>query len=176
MKLTKSPEALAALFDEVAPSKAPVERRKMFGYPCAFVNGNMFTGLHRSNMIIRLRESDRANFLALPGAALFEPMPGRPMKEYVVVPDRILNARAELGGWMKKSLGYALDLPPKAKGDRKVAGVSKQTLRAPSAAARAAKPAKKAAAPAAKRPSAKHGPAKRAAAKRAPAAKAKKAR
>ena len=35
-------------------------REKMSGYPCAFVNGNLFTGLFKQSTIFRLSSSDRA--------------------------------------------------------------------------------------------------------------------
>ena len=52
------------------------ERRKMFGYPCAFVAGNLFTGLHQENVIVRLAERDRVAAIGTEGARLFEPMSG----------------------------------------------------------------------------------------------------
>ena len=44
MAWKKSPPALIETFDAVLPG-APAERRLMFGYPAAFVNGNMFMSL-----------------------------------------------------------------------------------------------------------------------------------
>ena len=52
------------------------------GWPCCFVNGNLFAGLHKQSMIFRLSEKDLATFLKQEGAAEFEPMPGRKMKGY----------------------------------------------------------------------------------------------
>jgi len=42
----KVPAELAAAFDAALPPAVDVERRKMFGCPTAFVNGNLFAGLH----------------------------------------------------------------------------------------------------------------------------------
>ena len=53
MKLRKSPEALLAVFDQVMPGP-PAAKRKMFGFPAGFVNGNMFMGLFEDSMILRL--------------------------------------------------------------------------------------------------------------------------
>ena len=44
MAWKKSPPALIETFDAVLPG-APAERRSMFGYPAAFVNGNLFMSL-----------------------------------------------------------------------------------------------------------------------------------
>jgi TfoX/Sxy family transcriptional regulator of competence genes len=90
-----------------------IQLRQMFGYPAAFVNGQMFAGLHEEKMVLRLPEEERASFLLLAGARQFEPMPGWPMREYVVVPPSMLAARDELDGWILKALAYTISLPPK---------------------------------------------------------------
>ncbi|HEY6460111.1 MAG TPA: TfoX/Sxy family protein, partial [Polyangiaceae bacterium] len=83
MKWTKSPEFLVQSFDHCLPMAPGVERRSMFGYPCAFVNGHMFCGLHQDSLVVRLPEARREAMVAS-GARIFEPMPGKPMEEYVV--------------------------------------------------------------------------------------------
>ena len=91
----------------------------MFGYPCAFVQGNLFMGLFEQSMMLRLCETDRATFLALDGAGPFEPMAGRPMKEYALVPVEMLRRPDELTAWVRRSLDYAASLPPKEKKPKK---------------------------------------------------------
>ena len=56
----KSSERLIALFGELAPKEAAVSVKKMFGWPCCFVNGNLFAGLHKQSMIFRMPDADRA--------------------------------------------------------------------------------------------------------------------
>ena len=124
MKLAKSPPELIARFDEVLPSG--VERRVMFGYPAGFVNGNMFMGLFAEHMILRLEESDRRRLLAVKGAAPFEPMPGRPMREYVVVPPAFIAAPVKLRAWVKRALEYAFEMPVKAPKAKKPAAKKKK--------------------------------------------------
>jgi len=51
----------------------------------------------------------------LKGAKQFEPMPGRVMREYVVVPKVLLNAPEQLHAWVEKSLAYVSSLPAKPK-------------------------------------------------------------
>ena len=116
MAWRKSPPELIVAFDAALPDDRRVQRRKMFGYPCAFTGGNMFTGLHQENLIVRLPEDERARLLREPGAAIFEPMPGRQMKEYVTVPAEVIEDREALRGWMTVALDYAASLP--AKGPR----------------------------------------------------------
>lgn len=54
---------LIHLFDAVLPFGPEIERRKMFGYPAAFLNSHLFAGLHQvassSSFAGRPREPDR---------------------------------------------------------------------------------------------------------------------
>jgi TfoX/Sxy family transcriptional regulator of competence genes len=110
----KKPSAeLVAAFDAVLPG-APAERRLMFGFPAAFVNGNMFMGLFEESFILRLDDKPRAQLLDS-GAKLFEPMKGRAMKQYVVAPEQIVADRKALAKWAKTAFAYGQSLPPKAK-------------------------------------------------------------
>lgn len=116
MNWRKSPEALVQQFDTVVPRDPRIERRKMFGYPAAFVGGNLFMSLFQESLVLRLSDDDRAVFLNLPGASQFEPMPGRPMREYVTVPPSMLRHEPALAGWIKRSLDYATSIPAKGTG------------------------------------------------------------
>lgn len=120
----KSPDGLIALFYAALPDDPRVEHRKMFGYPCAFVAGNLFAGLHQESVIVRLAEHERAAAIADRGARMFEPMPGRPMRGYIVLPDATLKGRGKLTVWLQRALDYATSLPPKAKRPRRAAGSS----------------------------------------------------
>lgn len=113
MKWRKPSAELIKTFEEVTPG-SPATPRKMFGFPAAFVNGNMFMGLHQEDMLLRLPEDSRAELLKMDGARIFEPMPGRPMREYVVVPPALLKDHGKLAQWAKRALEYGLSLPPKA--------------------------------------------------------------
>jgi len=70
---------------------------KMFGMPCLKVGGKAFAGLSGEAMVFKLPEEGRSRALALPGAHLFEPMAGRPMREWVEVPAGRAADWAELG-------------------------------------------------------------------------------
>jgi TfoX/Sxy family transcriptional regulator of competence genes len=113
MKWRRSPETLVQRFSEIVPLDPRVERRKMFGYPAAFVAGNLFMGLHQEALILRLSDDDRESFLKIEGASVFEPMPGRPMREYVVVPSRMVDRETSLAGWIRRSLNHAAAIPSK---------------------------------------------------------------
>jgi TfoX/Sxy family transcriptional regulator of competence genes len=110
-KWTKAPEALVALFGRAVQEVLETETQKMFGYPAAFLRGQMFTGLFQSNMILRLSTSDRQEFLGEFKAVPFERMPGRVMREYMVVPEAVLSSPRLLSSWVRKAHEYAASLP-----------------------------------------------------------------
>lgn len=115
-KWRKPREDLVSLLDEVMPrADVPVEFKPMFGGPCYWVGGNMVAAVHQESIFVRLAAADRAELLAEPGAHLFEPMQGRPMREYVVFPETMLADRAALGDWLARGIAYAASLPPKVK-------------------------------------------------------------
>jgi TfoX/Sxy family transcriptional regulator of competence genes len=108
----KPAQALVARFDASLPQAAEVERRKMFGCPCAFVNGNMFAGVHEQNLILRLDEAGRARARERFGAGPFTAM-GRTMREYVALPGAVTRPAAELAQLVAEAFAYARSLPAK---------------------------------------------------------------
>jgi TfoX/Sxy family transcriptional regulator of competence genes len=113
MAWKKSPARLVAAFDAALPSDASVERRTMFGYPCAFVNRNMFAGLHQDALFIRLDPAGRERMRSHHQARSFEPMPGRVMREYIVMPGTLLDDEPALARWVARAFRYAARLPAK---------------------------------------------------------------
>ena len=168
MKWHKSPDALVQAFDHCLPVVAGVQRKAMFGYPCASLNGHIFCGLHQDGIIVHLPDA-RRDALVAEGASLFEAVPGQAMKEFVVVPTEMVEDRERLRALLGDALAYASSLAPKAKEAvpaKKAAPPT--TASAKMASAKKKSPAKKA--PAKKRAPAKKAPAeKRAPAKKAPA-------
>jgi hypothetical protein len=62
----------------------------MFGYD-VWVNGNMFTGVFQNSIFFRVSPPDQKEFMdKYKDASQFEPMEGRPMKDYVVVLESVL--------------------------------------------------------------------------------------
>ena len=115
MKWQKSSPKLVETFERTVTKIEAVEKRKLFGYPCAFKNGNMFMGLHQENFFLRMSTEDREEFLKMNQARQFEPMRGRIMKEYVVVPSWMLEDSEQMNEWIRKSLKYVSSLPPKVR-------------------------------------------------------------
>ncbi len=119
MAWRKNSAELVGLLDE-ALSPIPCRRKMMFGCPAYFVNDNMFAGLHQDSVILRLSQQDRERLLsAYDEATIFEPMAGRPMKEYVALPESLYSDSTTLREWLDRSFGYASSLPPRASKGKK---------------------------------------------------------
>ena len=116
MVWTKAPQSLVDLFAESLPDDPQIERRKMFGYPSAFVNGNMFG---RAFSRIRCSPASRppaARALERAHGPLpFAPMPDRPMKDYTRLPDAVLADEAATADLLAGALVFAAALPAKVK-------------------------------------------------------------
>ena len=110
----KSPSDLVDRFEAVAGRFPEAERRQMFGYPCLFVGGNLVTGLYAASWMVRLPADGLAEMLSLPGARPFEPMPGRPMKGYAVLPADLVGDDDAIDAWVHRAIDYGRTLPPKA--------------------------------------------------------------
>jgi len=122
MDFTKPSKELTDRFDSAIADYPVAERRLMFGMPAAFLNGNMFASLFGERMLLRLPDGPRAEFMAKEGGGSFEPMPGRPMKEYALVPPSVLADTTQLHTWVEKAFDYAQSLPAKEKKPRKSKG------------------------------------------------------
>jgi TfoX/Sxy family transcriptional regulator of competence genes len=115
MSIPKPDAESRAFFDSLVPDDPRVKVRPMFGNFAAFVNGNMFLTLLGSQVAVRLGDEDRAELLREKGSGLFEPMPGRPMKEYATLPEAWRKRRGKAEAWTDRSFQWAAALPPKKK-------------------------------------------------------------
>jgi TfoX/Sxy family transcriptional regulator of competence genes len=102
-----SPEVVAR-FEELGEVVADADRKLVFGCPTRLVSGNMFFGVHRLGLFVRLPEDSGAELLAL-GGEPFEPMAGRPMSGFYVLPETV----ADQEQWVARSYAFARTLPPK---------------------------------------------------------------
>ena len=112
--MPKSNPTIAALFETLLPTDERIVIRPMFGHKAAFVSGNMFTGTFGKDIFVRLDEPSRAELLAVEGAKPFEPMKGRPMTEYVQLPESLLNEPPKAKAWLERALHWTSTLPAKS--------------------------------------------------------------
>jgi TfoX/Sxy family transcriptional regulator of competence genes len=119
MAWKKAPEALKVLMEK-AMEGIHAEKRTMFGFPCWFVNGNMFAGLFEDSVFVRLSpaQKDKAHEAGKPFPA-FSPMPGRPMKDYSLISKDVHGAPSRFGPLLEEAWTHAAALPPKQKKPRK---------------------------------------------------------
>ncbi len=113
LKIPRPDEDAKEFFKSVLPKDPQVTIRPMFGNLSGFVNGNMFMGLLGNDLFLRLSDEDRVELLKIKGASTFEPMKGRPMKEYVVIPKTWRGQPEMMKSWVSQSLEWAKKLPQK---------------------------------------------------------------
>jgi TfoX/Sxy family transcriptional regulator of competence genes len=100
------------LYEKLIATISGLERKGDVN-PYTAINGNMFTLLHQSERLaIRLPEDKRQEFLKKHKTKLFEAY-GAVMKEYVAVPDALLNDTKELKKYLEFSHEYAKTLKQK---------------------------------------------------------------
>ena len=105
-----------AWYESLVPVDPRVVKSQMFGHPCAFVNGNMFFGTFGQSVVIKVGP-ERAAALVTDTVRLFEPMEGRPWKDYVQVPADVLPD-AEVAAMARSALEHTALLPAKVKKEK----------------------------------------------------------
>jgi hypothetical protein len=108
------PQELKVRFAELVAVTPEADRELVFGGPAALVGGNMCFGAHAAGVFVKLPPEQAQELLAV-GGEPFEPMPGRAMGGFVVLPDGDLPDR------VRKSYEYTKTLPPSGQliGDRR---------------------------------------------------------
>ena len=117
--MEKPDAATIAWYEEAVPADPRAVKGKMFGFPCAFVNGHMFFGTFSSSLVARIGPEAVAARIASGLGQIFEPMEGRAWKEYLQIPTGSISddALAALAG---EALVFTAALPAKpAKGKKK---------------------------------------------------------
>ena len=89
-----------------------LSERKMFGGIAFMLNGNMFCGITRDDLMVRVGPDRFEAALASPGARLID-FTGRPSKGMVFVGPEGYATDEQLRGWVEQTLDYARSLPAK---------------------------------------------------------------
>lgn len=101
-------------FQAGLPNDARCAPGKMFGHPCAFTGGQMFYGTYAQTLVARVGEARAAALIAADSKLrTFEPMPGRPWREYIQW-DPTAHRLDEAAVWIREALEHTASLPPKA--------------------------------------------------------------
>lgn len=86
--------------------------KKMFGGVCHLLNGNMFCGVYKEYLILRLGGQKSEEVLKLPFARPFD-ITGKPMKGWVMLEEKGFNTDKQLKDWLNIAKQYVDTLPPK---------------------------------------------------------------
>ncbi len=101
-----------ALYEKMVASHAKAEL-KGATIPYTSLNGHMYSMLTKGDEVaIKLPEEEKAKFLAMYKTKLLEQY-GIVQKEFVVVPDGLLQKTAELKPYFEMSFAYVKGLKPK---------------------------------------------------------------
>ena len=118
MAWKKPSEELSKVLEEKI-SGFGVKKKKMFGCPVYFANDNMLAGVFENDIFIRLPEQYRKKIISENDEVMtFEPVKGRVMKEYMVLPDSMYNDPEIFHELLRSSYEYVLSLPAKQKKKR----------------------------------------------------------
>lgn len=106
------PSEKFSLYDKLLTTIPEIERKGKT-MPYTSLNGNMFTYLSKEGSVgIRLPKEEREAFLEKYNTTLDEQY-GSVMKEYVRVPDDLLEKTEELQAYLELSYAYVQSLKPK---------------------------------------------------------------
>ncbi|MCW4026375.1 MAG: TfoX/Sxy family protein [Candidatus Bathyarchaeota archaeon] len=103
---------LDARIRKIALSWKRTDAKNMFGGVCHLLNGNMFCGVYKDFLILRLGMEESKRALELPHVKPFD-ITGRPMKGWVMVSREGIKTDEELEAWLNKAKEWVKGLPPK---------------------------------------------------------------
>ena len=84
----------------------------MFGGVCHLMNGNMFCGVYKDFLILRLGEEKANEAMAMPFVKPFD-ITGKPMKGWVMVGQDGFRADDDLRSWLNQAKEFVSSLPCK---------------------------------------------------------------
>ena len=105
-------EKIEARIKNIVSSWKNTDSKKMFGGICHLLNGNMFCGVYKDFLILRLGEENAEKALKLPFAKPFD-ITGRPMKGWVMVKENGFKKEKDLEAWLNQAQEFVRALPAK---------------------------------------------------------------
>jgi hypothetical protein len=114
-KKVSAPPEKVRLYQRLLESVEGVDAKSNFGSAYTAVNGNMYTMISKHGVVgIRLPEPERPAFMEEYSTELFRGDPAwPPAKEFVAVPDDLLENTDALQPYLEISLNYVQTLKPK---------------------------------------------------------------
>jgi hypothetical protein len=105
-------EKLEARIKGVVSTWKNTDAKKMFGGICHLMNGNMFCGVYKEFLILRLGEEAALGALRKADVRPFD-ITGRPMKGWVMVASGGFKTDKALKAWLQQAREFVQTLPAK---------------------------------------------------------------
>jgi TfoX/Sxy family transcriptional regulator of competence genes len=99
---------------------APVRQKNMFGTSAWFLESNdvMFAGAWGESIMVRVGRERTSELIKSGNAEPFDPMGGKPMREYVLLNADRIAEDDDLISWLDEASQFTGTLPPKQKKSR----------------------------------------------------------
>jgi len=105
-------ETIDARIKKVIARWPNTTHKKMFGGVCHLMSGNMFCGVYKEFLILRLGEDAAADALDQKHVRVFD-ITGKPMRGWVMVDKKGFKSDDILKNWLDKARILVKTLPPK---------------------------------------------------------------
>ncbi len=109
--------AVLAAYDNALPDDPNIQRKQMFGSPCAFVNRQMFFGTFEDTLVARIGPARVKALADQPGMQVFTLSPDKQWDDYIQVEPS--TDPALLADLAAEALAYAAALPQNVKWPKK---------------------------------------------------------
>lgn len=116
MEMAKHSDEDKARFRALVPEGPNVVVKSWFGSVGAFVNGNMYAGLFRTDIGVKASPTDLEELSAIEGSGPFGPAE-RPMGGWLSLPTSFSDE--ETVSWIERAREHIATLPPKVKKAKK---------------------------------------------------------
>jgi hypothetical protein len=105
-------EEIETRIKEIVSGWKSTAEKKMFGGICHLLNGNMFCGVNKDFLILRLGPDRAEDALKLPHVRPFD-ITGRPMKGWVMMAEEGFKRDIDLKNWLDQTRRFVETLPAK---------------------------------------------------------------
>jgi TfoX/Sxy family transcriptional regulator of competence genes len=105
-------EAIEGRIKKVISNWDHTDAKKMFGGICHLLHANMFCGVYKDFLILRLGEENAVKSLDAPFVKPFD-ITGRAMKGWVMVEEKGFTTDDELEAWLSQAREFVETLPAK---------------------------------------------------------------
>ena len=105
-------EAIETRIKKIISGWKNTEDKKMFGGICHLLNGNMFCGVYKDFLILRLGPDTAGDALKRPHVRPLD-ITGKPMKGWVMVAEGGFKGDNDLKDWLDQTRKFVKTLPAK---------------------------------------------------------------